>query len=662
MPTIMSDGNEEGDPAEMAGGGGDMSPDLDGTREGRRWMRKYGALILFFESKGHSNVPSSNQTLYEWATEQRAKFSQLSKGQKANLRRLNFQPSDGSRYTPVAVGRCSKVDCKKFAPFKGYCHAHEKRGKSMAGVVDGQLQLSRESNNESKAMTTMLSASAAEEEKREGKSNSGTTTVGKKGGAPSAENELSQQATAGQISEEQKSWSHYYGMALLFFEENGHTNVSSDVNRILHKWLEEQPNKVSELSDHQMRQLGMLNIRILGKPNQPLDVRRCNQEGCSKFATLIGQCHLHYNKNPAAHPPPPPVKTKTKGKERIKPSMPRPKFPLIGLRAMDNGKYRLEAKGRQSKNITRDEAIQMVIEFIPKLCTYHRETKCTCLTFLKDEPFVTEAVSHAILDFCDLSKPQRKHYLVGQYRYAEMGKSAGTKFKGNPIYTLPLSYDYFERCHRQDEAKESEDADDDIDSVSKKREMIGQAFQHRICRDAFQALHNLGETLHRSVKLYANGDVTSGQHGNAEKPWAGGRKFIDAYQSIRDKLNVVREEYRQYEEDGEILLPHGISRRYVYEAWVAERGWEITKKRNCKESGQYKPFDEWNVLPGFYKTEEEAIADGGDVRKVAKVVVSWNGLNRIWTDEFPDLKSRGRVGRGMYGGQYNFEKKQYEYS
>lgn len=65
------------------------------------------------------------------------------------------------------------------------------------------------------------------------------------------------------------------------------------------------------------------------------------------------------------------------------------------------------------------------------------------------------------------------------------------------------------------------------------------------------------------------------------------------------------------------------------------------------------------VFPGFYETDEEAIANGGDVTNVAKLAVSWHFFLRFWSNEFPNLKTQGRVGKGMFGGKYDFEKKRY---
>lgn len=168
----------------------------------------------------------------------------------------------------------------------------------------------------------------------------------------------------------------------------------------------------------------------------------------------------------------------------------------------------------------------------------------------------------------------------------------------------------------------------------------------------------LGTTQRKTLRKYANGDVSVGQHGNAGKAWAGGGKYAEAYASLRDTLRAVTEEHREHEDDcGDVVLPVGLSRRRVYERWTRDRGWAVTKRD--KSTGQYTDSKTWETVPGFYRTKEDAVEHGGDARHVAKLAVSWTLFAGFWNKEFPCLKTQGRVGKGMFGGKYDFETKKY---
>lgn len=46
-------------------------------------------------------------------------------------------------------------------------------------------------------------------------------------------------------------------------------------------------------------------------------------------------------------------------------------------------------------------------------------------------------------------------------------------------------------------------------------------------------------------------------------------------------------------------------------------------------------YKDWELLPGFYKTEEEAAENGG---KVAGDKISYPSFYNIWRTEYPRLK------------------------
>lgn len=63
-----------------------------------------------------------------------------------------------------------------------------------------------------------------------------------------------------------------------------------------------------------------------------------------------------------------------------------------------------------------------------------------------------------------------------------------------------------------------------------------------------------------------------------EGKWSGHKKYSVAYDSLRDALNILTEEYSQYGKKNEIILPLQISKRKIYKRWQNERGWKVTRR------------------------------------------------------------------------------------
>ena len=330
------------------------------------------------------------------------------------------------------------------------------------------------------------------------------------------------------------------------------------------------------------------------------------------------------------------------------------KFPFIGLSKNLNKErgdlYNIKTNGERLTNVSRDELISKYNTFLQTLsgmpCKNKVTTKCTCLKFLEDKPFIIESVSNAILDYYEMTPLQKKHYCVERMRHADMqtrGEHNPWKHGIERNYMLPLSYKYFEQKYFTSEIDSDEDESGDDNSgsnkINKHEPMIGEAFKHCICKHAFHTLHNMGSTVVKTLGKYASGDLSVAQHKNAKKEWSGAKKYASAYESLRDSLNMVAEEYKHLADGDTITLPPYFSKRKHYEHWCRQRGWDIQKLDS--KTNQYVAIDEWDVLPGFYKTEEEALANGGDEINVAKVVVSWSGFTRFWNKDFSHLRSQG---------------------
>ena len=336
---------------------------------------------------------------------------------------------------------------------------------------------------------------------------------------------------------------------------------------------------------------------------------------------------------------------------------PENKFPFIGLSKNLTNKergdlYNIKTNSERLTNVSRNELISKYNTFLQTLsgmpCKNKVPTKCTCLKFLEDKPFIIESVSNAILDYYEMTPLQKKHYCVERMRHADMqtrGECNPWKHGIERNYMLPLSYKYFEQKYFTSDSEIDSDEDESggdnsgSNKINKHESMIGEAFKHCICKHAFHTLHNMGSTVVKTLGKYASGDLSVAQHKNAKKEWSGAKKYAEAYESLRDSLNMVAEEYKHLADGDKITLPSHFSKRKLYEHWCRQRGWDIQKLDS--KTNQYVAIDEWDVLPGFYKTEEEALANGGDESNVAKIVVSWSGFTRFWNKDFSHLRSRG---------------------
>ena len=333
-------------------------------------------------------------------------------------------------------------------------------------------------------------------------------------------------------------------------------------------------------------------------------------------------------------------------------------YPLVGLRRRTNGNYDLKASRVDESDLTRPELLSRVSTYVSALSA--RDCRdpprggvhgCACLSILRGRPYLVESVAHDVLDYAELSPAGRKHRAVERMRAGGVGPAVAGGGGGTAM--LPLKYEVLDEhwSRISDSASESDTAAAraDLESV---RDAVGRAFATRICRSAFCALYNIGTDRRRSLLTYASGDLGSVRHGNAGSKNRSAR-FADAHASLRSSLDgiVARHAHLRDGSSGEIVLPPSSSKRRWYEDWCAGRGW-VARKVNTK-TGQYDSASNYDLAPGFYRTAEEARAAGAEEGRVASIVVNWTSAARIWSEEYPHLKTTGRRGRGLHGGNYD---------
>lgn len=165
--------------------------------------------------------------------------------------------------------------------------------------------------------------------------------------------------------------------------------------------------------------------------------------------------------------------------------------------------------------------------------------------------------------------------------------------------------------------------------------------------------------MRHTIDKYAMGDLSVAKHGLSGKHGVQ-KRYIGVHEDARGRLNALTEEYRHTaQKNGDIILPGDVTKRKIYEEWCQGRGY-MPQKINAS-SGQYKNPEDYDLMPGFYKTEEDAIANSSDERHrlVAKIVFSWTVFSNLWRKEFPHLKSQGgpgKIGKGVKRKKHNAEK------
>ena len=478
-------------------------------------------------------------------------------------------------------------------------------------------------------------------------------------------------------------WERNYGALVICYEESGRPGVPPSPDgdgdrrpdspggpslRRLREWADEQRSAAGAgtLSGRRRRKLELIRFPFDGGDARPDGeaAARCAHAGCGRYGPFDGRCHVHFRRArsgdgavpadatgagvlPPDEPPP--------KRRRVPPSAApcppaqspgRVPYPLVGLRRRTNGNYDMRSSKVDESDLTRPELLSRVAAYVSTLAARScrdtpRGTPCDCLSILRGRDYLVESVAHDVLDYAEMSPAGRKHRAVERMRAGASGGAAG-----GGTAMLPLKYETLDEHWARAAASDASGGGSDLDTM---RDAVGRAFSHRICRSAFCALYNIGPDKRKSLLTYASGDLGSVRHGNAGSRNRSAR-FAGAHASLRSSLDGLASRHAHLRDpsSGEIVLPPSMSKRKWYEDWVAGRGW-VARKVNTK-TGQYDSASNFDLAPGFYGTAEEARGSGG---RVAGIVVNWTSAARIWAEEYPHLRTTGRRGRGLHGGNYD---------
>lgn len=316
----------------------------------------------------------------------------------------------------------------------------------------------------------------------------------------------------------------------------------------------------------------------------------------------------------------------------------RPAWPLSECKKKADGCY-TRGNGNGKETLTRDQLKASVDSYLVGLadaqcCITSRgkATTCKCLQFLSDKPKVISSIADKMIrQQFDMTATERKETLASDCRHAMRCSDPhhATKTNGpETIYCLPIIF-----------------ADDSF--TDEEREDVREANRHGICEAAWSTINDLKRKGLATIKAIAEGK-SSAQHGLTGKRNAETDAILDARQSAKEYVQKVKEEHSYEhamrfvrdqagmtstrEDSGRVFLHPSFSKRNCFMRWCAARGYKIVF--DCKGKSKYKRVCDWKLAEGFYKTQAEADANGGEV---AQPIISWRSFNRMWTKEFPEL-------------------------
>ena len=312
-------------------------------------------------------------------------------------------------------------------------------------------------------------------------------------------------------------------------------------------------------------------------------------------------------------------------------------WPLSGWKKKADGCY-TRGTGDEKETKSRDELKTDVASYVLDLanasccitsqgCT----TTCKCLHFLSDKEKVISLIADKMIRQFDMPATETKEAQASDYRCAKrLSNPRHSTKKDGPErnYGLPFI-----------------SADDSC--TDEEREDVSEANVYGICEAAWSTLHNLGRKGLKTIKSIAEGKSTS-VHGNTGKRNAETNENLEAKQSAKVFVQKIEDEngYEHAmrfvrdqagmtstrEDRGRTFLPPSFSKRNCFMKWCASRGWKVAFC--CKGKSKYKRVRDWELEEGFYKTQAEADANGGEV---AQPIISYRSFMRMWKKDFPDL-------------------------
>jgi hypothetical protein len=291
----------------------------------------------------------------------------------------------------------------------------------------------------------------------------------------------------------------------------------------------------------------------------------------------------------------------------------------------------------EKETFTRIELQEDIAAYLGKLadepcCINSRgdATSCKCLQFLSDKPVVCSSIADRMISQFDMEVADRKVSLASEYRNAKRCSNPRHDYRTGPErnYGLPLSL-----------VRE--------DFTDEEKEDVSEANFHGICEAAWSTINNLGKTALGTIKAIAEGKA-SPTHKMQGKRNAETQEMLEAKQAAKEYVQdiVDNNSYEHAmrfvrdmaghtstrEESGRVFLPPSFSKRNWYMRFCGSRGWKITFL--CRGKCKFKKLTDWELQDGFYKTQEEADANDGEV---AKPIMSWRSFNRMWDKEFSQV-------------------------
>jgi hypothetical protein len=234
-----------------------------------------------------------------------------------------------------------------------------------------------------------------------------------------------------------------------------------------------------------------------------------------------------------------------------------------------------------------------------------------------------------------MTPKEKKHYAVERIRMAENAaerRKTTCQMEGPlRMFMLPLSYEYLESAI----LPRANDTPGSNNNASRDAQ-ISQLFRHKICSSSWHNLHNIGREKKDTLQKYIKGETSVSRHkacGNKNR----GRSGQQARESVRALLLSLLEEHGNgnagdgLEED--VVLPPSFSKRQLWHRWIREQGWFV--KILDRKKGAMAKSKDWELLPGFYASDEDAVDNGG---KVAGQKMSFTNFAFLWRAEFPKLK------------------------
>ena len=420
------------------------APTLQDQHNQNIWLKHYGSLILFYEHYGHSNVTLqyakefAPPSLVTWVNQQRERYN---KGQLSEdeIKRLDLLGFTEGKVDVSQKKKCVKDDCNKFAVFNGKCHAHytqsgKLRKREAAPGAAAYNYFNEPPSKKSKKLTK------AQEKEIDAKI---TFPMSR--------------AQARSIGINAFPTGQKGAKAPLMIPANYAGALQPFQTAAKKKPIKKKPVKAvkPKFPNSTKQKDGLWTLTITGP-----------KEDGSKVDNSEGQTNDQ------------------------------------DVEKGDKSK-RGRPKVRRIKDQTNDQVIERIGHYVTLLanaqyCISEKNyyTDCTCMHYLRSNPFAVKTVSHAIFDYYEKSNNEKRLYALDRMRQGEQPKQARPLESEGRFFTLPLVYDYVENADIPEKDGQSKYA------------QLGVLFKHKICSSSWHNLHNHSVKAKETLLQYMGGDIT----------------------------------------------------------------------------------------------------------------------------------------------------------